>query len=74
MQNIQEKKISGDFKMFGDWKNQSRQLKAKYSQLSDEDLKFEAGKENELLKRLETRLNKSREEVISILKKVQPVK
>ncbi|MCC5929540.1 MAG: general stress protein CsbD [Cyclobacteriaceae bacterium] len=74
MQNLKDHKIVEEFRMNGDWKNQSRQLKAKYSQLSDEDLKYESGKENELLKRLGTRLNKSREEVISVLKKVQPIK
>ena len=60
--------------MTGDWKEQSKQLKTKYPTLTDADLKFEAGKENELLKRVETRLHKNREEVIKIIKSVRPVK
>jgi len=40
-------------------------LKEKYSQLTDADLKFEAGKENELLGKVETKLNKKREEVLA---------
>jgi hypothetical protein len=42
--------------------------------LTDADLKFEAGKENDLLQRVQTRLNKKREEVINIIKKFQTEK
>ncbi len=35
-----------------------KKLKAKYSSLTDADLKFVAGKENELLNRIGVRLNK----------------
>lgn len=64
-------KGSEDFKMSGNWSDQSRELKNKYSQLTDEDLKFETGKENDMLQRVEKRLNKNREEVINIIKKGQ---
>ena len=57
------------FKITGNWKKQAQELKGKYSQLTDDDLKFETGKENDLLKRVETRLNKDREDVINIIKK-----
>ena len=60
------------FKITGNWANHSKTLKGKFPQLTDADLKFETGKENELLGRVETRLNKKREEVINIIKKVQP--
>ena len=73
MENPQNK-ISDPFKITGDWNKQSKQLKEKYSQLTDSDLKFETGKENDLLKRVETRLNKNREEVVNIIKKGQPEK
>lgn len=59
------------FKISGDWTKQSHQLKEKFSQLTDTDLKFEPGKENELLQRVETRLNKNREEVINIINKCE---
>jgi len=52
-----------------DWKKQSEHLKEKFSTLTDSDLKFETGKENDLLERVETRLNKNREEVINIINK-----
>jgi hypothetical protein len=65
-------KTAESFKIKGNWATQSKELKGKFSQLTDEDLKFETGKENDLLKRVETRLNKNREEVINIIKKGQP--
>ena len=71
MENSQNKTTEA-FKITGNWANQSKELIGKFSQLTDEDLKFETGKENELLKRVETRLNKNREEVINIIKKGQP--
>lgn len=57
------------FKMTGNWDDQTVVLKEKFPQLTDADLKFETGKESDLLKRIETRLNKKREEVINIIKK-----
>ena len=50
---------------------QSKTLKEKFPQLTDADLKFETGKDAELFARLEKRLNKKRDEVISLLKKGQ---
>lgn len=60
------------FKIFGDWKRQADKLKDKFPQLTDADLKFETGREDDLIKRVEARLHKKREEVINIIKKVQP--
>lgn len=59
------------FKVTGNWEEQSKTLKAKFSQLTDEDLKFETGKENELLGRIGTRLDKKPGDVASILKGMQ---
>ncbi len=64
-------KTAETFKITGNWEKQSKELKNKFSQLTDSDLKFEPGKENELLKKVETRLNKNREEVINIIKKAE---
>jgi hypothetical protein len=55
------------FKMTENWDAQSKKLQEKYPKLTDADLKFETGKEEELLKRVETRLDKKRDEVIAIL-------
>ena len=64
----------GAYKIVGNWDEQSKTLKEKFPQLTDEDLKFEIGKDIELFARLENRLNKKRGEVISLLKKGQPEK
>jgi len=65
--NSEQNKSNGIFKITGDWDVQARRLKDKYSKLTDEDVKFETGKEEDLLKRLEQRLNKKRDELIHII-------
>ncbi|MEX2484065.1 MAG: hypothetical protein WED10_05890 [Brumimicrobium sp.] len=69
--NDKTNKSSDNFQMSGNWSDQSKNLKSKYSQLTDEDLKVESGKENEMIQRMETRLDMSRDEVIDILEKGQ---
>lgn len=59
------------FRITGNWSLQSKRLKEMYSQLSEADLKFENGKEDELLLRLGKRLGKSRDEVINLIRKSQ---
>ncbi len=59
-------------KISGDWSQQADDLKDKYPNLTDSDLKFERGREDDLIKRMELRLHKKREEIINIIKKVQP--
>lgn len=63
-----EKTISLFYKVNGDWDEQSKSLKAQYPELTSEDLKFKADEETDLFKRLETKLDKDRNEVINILK------
>jgi len=58
-----------NFAMNADWEARSRGLQYQYPLLSDADLFYEAGKENELFSRLETRLNLTREEVVTLLQK-----
>lgn len=58
------------FKITGNWKLQSKQLKEKFSQLTDFDLKFNEGKETELLDKMGNRLRKNREEVMEIIKEI----
>jgi uncharacterized protein YjbJ (UPF0337 family) len=49
--------------MKGAWNEVKGKLKQKYSQLTDDDLSFAEGKEEELLGRLQQRLGKSKEEL-----------
>lgn len=62
-----EKSAQPGFKVSGDWGKQSRALKEKFPTLTSEDVKFQTGEESGLMKRMETRLDKNREEVIGIL-------
>jgi len=59
-----------DFKI-KNWDESSKKLKEQFSQLTDADLKFETGKEDDLLNRIENRLNKKRPEVINLINKHQ---
>jgi hypothetical protein len=64
----------GTFKITGDWTAQSEILKEKFPQLTDTDLKYDQGQEVSLLERVEKKLNKSRGEVINIIRKGSPEK
>lgn len=50
-----------DFK--GHWNELKGKLKQKYGQLTDDDLTFAEGKEDEMLGRLQQRLGKSKEDI-----------
>ena len=47
----------------GNWNEIKGKLKQKYAQLTDDDLTFAEGKEEELLGRLQKRLGKTDEEI-----------
>jgi hypothetical protein len=67
--DITQNKTPGKFKITGNWSVQSKALKEKFLQLTDADLKIETGKKDGLLTRVETKLNKRREEVTNIINK-----
>ncbi|HET8860898.1 hypothetical protein [Marivirga sp.] len=69
--NSNKNNSNENFQIKGNWEAQSRQLKSNYPQLTDQDLKYEKGKEDELLERVENRLNKDRETVIGIINENQ---
>ena len=69
--NTEQNKTKEAFKITGNWDKQSKQLKEEYPQLTDADLNFVFGKENDLLKRIGAKLNKKNEEVVNILRKGQ---
>ena len=47
----------------GNWNEVKGKLKQKYAQLTDDDLTFTEGKEDELLGRIQQRLGKDKEQV-----------
>jgi uncharacterized protein YjbJ (UPF0337 family) len=62
------------FAVTGDWTKQATSLKEKFSHLTDVDLRFEAGKDEQLLIRLQQRLKKNRDEVIALIRSVETPK
>lgn len=52
----------------GNWNELKGKLKQRYSTLTDDDLMFEEGKEDEFLGRLQRKLGKSNEEIRSMLR------
>ena len=51
----------------GSWNEVKGKLKQKYAQLTDDDLKYAEGKEDELIGRLQKKLGKNAEEVRQML-------
>lgn len=54
----------------GNWNEVKGKLKQKYGQLTDDDLTFEEGKEDELLGRLQKRLGKNKEELRDFISRI----
>ncbi len=52
-----------------DWSRLKIKLKRKYNHLTDEDLNYQAGQEEELIQRLMKRVNRNREYVVFTLNK-----
>lgn len=52
-----------------EWDRLKLKLKRKYNHLSDEDLAYEAGQEEQLIVRLMDRLKRNREYIVFTLKK-----
>lgn len=57
----------GKLRFKGDWNQTKGKLKQKFADLTDDDLLYEEGKEDELYGRLQKKLAKSREEVERLL-------
>jgi uncharacterized protein YjbJ (UPF0337 family) len=54
----------------GSWNELKGKLKQQYGNLTDDDLVFSEGKEDELLGRLQKRLGKSKDEVRQLIEKL----
>jgi hypothetical protein len=68
MMNVKSTQL---FAVTGDWAKQATSLKEMFSHLTDVDLRFEAGKDEQLLTRLQQRLKKGRDEVIAVIRSVE---
>jgi uncharacterized protein YjbJ (UPF0337 family) len=54
----------------GNWKELAGKLKQKFAELSDDDVLYQDGKEEELLGKLQAKLGKTKEEVEDIIDKL----
>ncbi|MGB0177190.1 MAG: CsbD family protein [Owenweeksia sp.] len=52
----------------GKWTQMKGKLKEKYGVLTDNDLAYEEGKEDQLVGKIQERLGKSRDEVVKMLR------
>lgn len=59
-----------DLTIKGSWNEIKGKLKQKYSELTDDDLAFTEGKEDELLGRLQNKLGKTKDEIKKELAKL----
>jgi uncharacterized protein YjbJ (UPF0337 family) len=56
--------------MKGNWKEVSGKLKQQFANLTDDDLLFKEGKEEELLGRLQQKLGKTKEDLRKLIAKL----
>lgn len=54
----------------GNWNEKKGKLKQQFSKLTDDDLLFVKGKEEELIGRIQKRLGKTKDEVRNLLNKL----
>ena len=57
-------------KIKGNWNETAGKLKQKFANLTDDDLLFAKGKEEELWGRLQTKLGKTKEQIQKIISKI----
>lgn len=57
----------GDIKWQGRWNEIKGKVKQEYADMSDDDLKYEEGKDDELLGKIQKKTGKARDEVVNWL-------
>lgn len=57
-----------DLKLKGRWNELKGKLKQQYATLTDDDLTWQEGKEDELIGRIQQKTGKAREDVIKLIK------
>ncbi len=56
-----------NLRLKGNWNEMKGKVKQKYAELTDDDLLYEEGKEDELIGRLQKKTGKARDEVVDWL-------
>ncbi len=58
-------------KLKGSWNETKGKMKKAYADLSDDDLMYEEGKDDELVGRLQTKLGKTKDEIVKWIENLQ---
>ena len=58
------------FNLKGNWNQVAGKLKQKFAELTDDDLLFKEGKDEELLGRLQQKLGKTKEQIRDLIAKL----
>lgn len=67
--NISKGTIMNELKIKGNWNEKKGKLKQEYAELTDNDLTYAEGKEEELVGRVQQRLGTSKEEARNIIRR-----
>ena len=69
--NIHKKEeVMGNLEMKGNWNKIKGKLKEKYGELTDDDLRYIEGKEDQMLGDLQKKTGKTKKELSSEIKKI----
>lgn len=63
--------MKNQMELKGNWNETKGKLKQKFAKLTDDDLLFEEGKEDELVGRLQVKLGKTKEEIHKAISDLQ---
>ncbi len=61
---------SDEFKIKGNWNELKGKIKQQYGELTDDDLIYEEGKDDELIGRIQKKIGKTKEQVIDWIQKL----
>ena len=61
---------SWKLKLKGSWNEIKGKAKTQYAQLTDDDLKYEEGKDDEFLGRMQKKLGKSKDELVKWIESI----
>jgi uncharacterized protein YjbJ (UPF0337 family) len=67
LENSGTTKPGSSLVMHGSWDDVKGQLKKNYAELTDDDLTYQEGQEDELLGRLQIKLGKTKDEIVRLL-------
>jgi uncharacterized protein YjbJ (UPF0337 family) len=68
-QSQKKSTIMNELKIKGNWNEKKGNLKQKYAELTDDDLRYAEGKEEELVGRVQQRLGVSKDEARNVINK-----